>query len=79
MADPAVYRKAAYGACNMVEDTLVVEAIMREMARAQRWQTVEACWNALLTVRRMHDDISKDCKRAEPTCGSARAAQEKSP
>lgn len=46
----------------MVEDTLVVEAILREIGRAQRWQTIDLAWNALLTVRRMADDIRNECE-----------------
>ena len=45
-------------------ESLIREALVREIRDAKRWQTIEEAWEALLTVRRMADE-----RRAE-TLGS---------
>lgn len=45
---------------------LIVEAILREMIVAERWMTVELCWDALLKVNRMHADMKRELDRLTP-------------
>lgn len=45
---------------------LIVEAILREVIAAERWMTVELCWEALLKVNRMHADRARELDRFAP-------------
>jgi hypothetical protein len=49
---------------------LVTEAILREMASATRWYTIQIAWDALLTVRRIHDGIMEETKLREESYGT---------
>jgi hypothetical protein len=49
---------------------IVAEAILREMARAKRWQTVGTAWEALLNIRRMYDSMLEEIKQQEGSYNS---------
>lgn len=42
------------------EADLICEAILREIDRAGRWSHVTDAWKALLTVRRMEKELTKE-------------------
>jgi hypothetical protein len=44
----------------MTNKTLIQEELLRIMTEAERWQTVELAWNALLTVRRMDKELERE-------------------
>ncbi len=51
------------------EESLVCEALVREIGRADRWSAVMDAWKALLHVRRMAGGMHKE---AEETVGRLR-------
>lgn len=44
----------------MTNKTLIQEELLRIMTEAERWQTIELAWNALLTVRRMDNELERE-------------------
>jgi len=47
--------------CFETEESLVCEALVREIALAKRWSAVIEAWDALLKVRRMAKDLKSEC------------------
>lgn len=43
----------------MTNKTLIQEELLRIMTEAERWQTIELAWNALLTVRRIDNELGE--------------------
>jgi hypothetical protein len=44
----------------MPNKILIQEELLRIMTEAERWQTIELAWNALLTVRRMDKELERE-------------------
>lgn len=49
------------------EAALVCEALVREIANAQRWSTVMDAWNAILKVRSMSRDMAEEQRMLMPS------------
>jgi len=52
----------------MVNFTVVQEALCRVIARAERWQTIDEAWSALINAERidrgLHQEAKEDTGRA---------------
>jgi len=44
----------------MANKTLIQEELLKIMTEAERWQTIELAWNALLTVRRIDKELERE-------------------
>lgn len=44
----------------MPNKTLIQEELLRIMTEAERWQTIELAWNALLAVRRIDKGLERE-------------------
>jgi len=44
----------------MTNKILIQEELLRIMTEAERWQTIELAWNALLAVRRIDEELERE-------------------
>lgn len=56
------------------EEALICEALVREIGRATRWKAVVEAWDALLSVRRMAEELRKELQPTPPSAVGQGAA-----